>query len=81
MKKKNVKKEIFRLTGLIIGAFILAINYNLFLLPNNLVIGGTSGLSIIFKNVINPTVFINVATILLLLIGYVFLGKDYTKKL
>ena len=80
MKKKNVKKEIFRLTGLIIGAFILAINYNLFLLPNNLVIGGTSGLSIIFKNVINPTVFINVATILLLLIGYVFLGKDYTKK-
>ena len=80
MKSKDLKKRIYRIIGLIVGAFILAINYNLFLLPNNLVIGGTSGLSIIFKNIIDPTWFINIATILLLFVGYVLLGKEYTRK-
>lgn len=80
MKNKEKKIKAFKLFGLILGAFLLAINYNVFLLPNDLVIGGTSGLSIIFKNIINPTIFINIATIILLLLGYLLLGKEYTKK-
>ena len=80
MKNKNLKKKIFRLIGLTVGAFILAVNYNLFLLPNNLVIGGTSGLSIIFQDLIDPTWFINIATILLLLVAWIFLGREYTRK-
>ena len=80
MKNKETKEEIYRMVGLVFGALLLAINYNLFLLPNNLVIGGTSGLSIIFQNYINPTIFINVATIALLIISLLFLGKEYTKK-
>ncbi len=79
MKKETIEK-IYKIIGLVFGSLLLAVNYNLFLLPNNLVIGGTSGLSIIFKNIIDPTLFINVATIALLLLGYLFLGKDYTKK-
>ncbi len=80
MKNKETKTKIYKLLGLIFGAFLLAINYNLFLLPHNLVIGGTSGLSIIFQDYIDPTIFINFATIILLLIGYLCLGKEYTKK-
>ena len=50
MKNKEFKEKIYKQLGLVFGAFLLAVNYNLFLLPNNLVIGGTSGLSIIFQN-------------------------------
>ena len=50
---KKIVDEVFsknfwpRLLITIIGAFVLAVNYNLFLLHNNLVIGGTSGIAII----------------------------------
>ena len=78
--KKNDAKRIYRVIGLIVGTFILALNYNLFLLPNNLVIGGTSGLSIIFKDFIDPTIFIYVATFILLIVSFVCLGYDDTRK-
>lgn len=81
MKRTTIDaKKIYKLIGLVIGTFILALNYNLFLLPNNLVIGGTSGLSIIFKDFINPTVFIYIATFILLLVSFVSLGYEDTKK-
>ena len=44
------KREIFKEVTFVIGVFILALTYNLFFLPNNLVIGGTTGLSILLKN-------------------------------
>lgn len=77
---KDIKTKIYRLLGLVFGALLLALNYNLFLLPHNLVIGGTSGLSIIFQDYVDPTLFINVSTIFLLIISYILLGKKYTGK-
>ena len=60
-----------------IGTFLLALNYNLFLEPNDLVIGGLSGLSIIVKKVfsMNPTTFIYLATGVLIIIGFFLLDK------
>ena len=80
MISKENKTIIYKMTGLVLGALLLAMNYNLFLLPNNLVIGGTSGLSIIFQDWIDPRLFIYIATLFLLLIGFLCLGKEYTKK-
>lgn len=81
MKDKIINSaKIYKMISLIVGTFLLALNYNLFLLPNNLVIGGTSGISIVFKNIIDPTVFIYVATFLLLIVSFIFLGYDDTKK-
>ena len=57
------KKDFFpRIVLLIFGIFLLALNYNLFLLPNHLVIGGTTGLSIVFESLFgwNPTIFLYV---------------------
>ena len=77
---KDIKTKIYRLIGLVLGTLLLALNYNIFLLPHNLVIGGTSGLSIIFQDYVNPTTFINVSTIFLLLVSYILLGRRYTRK-
>lgn len=75
----SVRKEILKECSFVLGVFLLALNYNIFLLPNNLVTGGTSGLSIILKPYISPTIFIYGATIVLLIISFIFLGKDMTK--
>lgn len=74
------KKSVLKVISFILGVFLLSLTYNLFFLPNNLVIGGTTGLSILFKNKMDPTLFIYVATFLLLVISYIFLGKKATRK-
>lgn len=75
----NSKKQILKECSFVLGVFLLALNYNLFFLPNNLVTGGTTGLSIILKSHINPTIFIYSTTLLLLIISFIFLGKAVTK--
>ncbi len=67
---------------LIFGIALLTLDYNLFLLPNNLVIGGTSGLAILFKYLFNisPTIFIYISNFALIIFSYFFLGKQETKK-
>ncbi len=73
------KREIFKEFTFVIGVFMLALTYNLFFLPNNLVIGGTTGLSILLKKYIEPTIFIYCSTFILLIISFIFLGKEKTK--
>ena len=62
------------------GTFLLALSFNLFFSPNNLVIGGLSGLSIIFRETIhlNESIFILTSSLLLLLLGYKLLGQKLT---
>ena len=75
------KKDFFpRIVLLIFGIFLLALNYNLFLLPNHLVIGGTTGLSIVFESLFgwNPTIFLYVSTGILMLVSFLFLGFKQT---
>lgn len=69
-----------RLIILLIGVTILAFVYNMFLVPNNLVIGGTSGIAIILQKLcgLNPNIFLYVASLVLLIISYFFLGKEET---
>lgn len=86
MKKGNNgsdnKKIIFTGIGFVFGVFCLALCYNLFFVPNNLVVGGVSGAAIIIQQVtnINGQVFIYVANFLLLLVSYLFLGKENTER-
>lgn len=75
--KKNLFK---RHTMLILGCLIVAIAFNLFFLPYNIVCFGVSGVSIVFNKFgINPSVFIVVVNLILLLIAYFFLGIDNVK--
>lgn len=73
----NSRNLFLRVIITTIGTFLLALCYNLFLDPNNLVIGGLTGLSIVVKQVlhVDGTVFIYVATALLIIIGFILLER------
>lgn len=79
---KNIYKKfrVKRYISLIIGLLSISIAFNLFLLPNNIVFGGVSGLSIITKELLGwqPSIFILVSSLLLLILSYVVLGKERT---
>lgn len=87
MKKINLSEKILqremveRIFFLMLGTFLLGVNYNMFLAPNNLVIGGLSGLALIFEQLWhwNIQIFIYVGTFLMILLSLIFLGKDKTK--
>lgn len=77
-----MKKKTIRLFILVLGMAILALNYNLFLIPNDFVIGGISGIAIILKHFFNlePNLFISFSSIILLILSLLFLGKKETRK-
>lgn len=79
-KNKTINNQILRYVQLFVGLTLFSISFNFFLLPNNLVFGGVSGLSIIFKEVLNidPSLFVLITSILLLFVSLFFLGKDKT---
>lgn len=69
-----------RLLVMIVGIFIMAVTYNIFLLHYNLVIGGTSGLAIIVKDIfeISPALFIFIVELFLLTISFFLFGAKTT---
>ena len=82
IKKIYSKKKIKRFIELCLGALLVALSFNIFCLPNNLVSGGISGLSIITESLFNltPSVVILVIDMLLVVLSYFLLGIKETKK-
>jgi len=75
------KKDLFpRIVMLVFVVLLLALNYNLFLLPNHLVIGGTTGLSIVLESLFgwNPNVVLYIFTAILMIVSFLFLGAKQT---
>ena len=79
MHKEHMLK---RLIIFIIGVFILAINYNLFIVPNSFVLGGASGIAIILDKLfnINPVISIYVINTILIFVSAIFLGNIETRR-
>lgn len=75
----GVKRNVLDTTLIVVGAFITAIAFNLFLLPNQIASGGISGLSIIIKEWFNfePAFTQWIFNIPLFIAGVFFLGKQY----
>ena len=69
-----------RVIIMIIGAFILAVNYNLFLLHNNLVTGGTSGLAIIVNHYtgLSSATFLFLINVVFMVLSFILLGARRT---
>lgn len=63
---------------LLIGTMIYALAYNLFFFKNNIVYGGASGISIITRNIIDPSIMIMILNIFFLVLSLIFLGKRKT---
>ena len=80
MEKTNIRHVVFKGISFVFGVFLLAMCYNVLLLPNNLVVGGMSGLAIVLQTLFgrNATVFIYISSIVLLIISYLTLGKEIT---
>lgn len=82
MKKVTKQKiRIKELIEFIIGCFLVALAFNLFMSPNNLVAGGVSGFSLILKHFfgLNPSTIISVANVFLIILSFLVLGKEKTK--
>ena len=81
MKKNKNYQMIKRILEFLIGCLLIAISYNIFIVPNKIIPGGTSGLAIIINNIfgINNSTFIFITNILLLIVSYAFLGKEKTR--
>ncbi|HOI46276.1 MAG TPA: YitT family protein [Bacilli bacterium] len=77
--KKISKKQMFEFLYINIGVMLVALSFSLFLEPNNIVAGGVSGIGIILRDLfsINPAFIIMAINILLLVVGLLFLGKDF----
>ena len=72
------KDTIKRYIMLLVGCLIAAVSFNLFFLRYNIVCFGVSGISIVLKEFgVDPSSFILIANIFLLIISYIFLDiKD-----
>lgn len=79
VRKLRSKDFIARYFMLLVSAFIIAINYNVFLLHNDIVAGGLSGIAIVLKNQIEPSTLIFSGNIVLLTLAFFLLGKKYFK--
>ncbi len=80
--KKIKKKSIKRWFDFLVGIFIFSLGFTLFLSPNNLVFGGVTGLSIVFKKIydLDNSLFVLIVSVFLLIISYFFLGKEKTAR-
>lgn len=80
MSSRDVNHIVFRGISFVFGIFLLAMCYNVLLYPNHLVVGGMSGLSIVIQEIfhIDAKIFIYVTSLALLLVSYIFLGKEIT---
>lgn len=73
---------LFQYAQVIIGAIIIAFAFNIFLLPTKLAAGGISGVSTILFEVygITPAMTQFVINIPIFIIGWIFLGRDFSGK-
>lgn len=85
-KNKNLQVEskhnlsIKKILQFLLGCFLIAIAYNLFIAPNSIVPGGVAGISVIINSLFgfdNATTYL-IINLLLLAMSFVFLGKKQT---
>lgn len=84
-RKKNIlsiiddKHVLLRLGTFIVSCFFFALSYNTFLVPNNLVVGGMSGLAIVVKELtgLSTTTFLYFSMAVLVVLSYIILGKEH----
>ncbi|MDD4705786.1 MAG: YitT family protein [Bacilli bacterium] len=78
----NSKNRPFRLILFFLALFFTALSYNLILTPNQLIIGGMSGLAIVINEItgMSIVVFLYSSTIILFILSLILLDKKTTFK-
>lgn len=78
LSKDKIFNYIKRYAILCIGLFLYAFAFNLFMVPNNFVVGGVSGISIILYKFLgfDTSITVSILSTFLLIIGFIFCNKD-----
>lgn len=78
LKEVDKKNFVIRFIFFILGITITSLVYNTFLVPNQIVVGGMSGLAIIINGItgMSTSTFITISTMLLIIVSYFTLGKE-----
>lgn len=71
---KHKLREIVEITT---GVILLSVGFYFFLLPLNMVIGGVMGIAVLTRDIIPVSIFMYIANIFLLILGWIFLGKVF----
>ena len=84
MKQNNsdVKEALIEGIFLVVGVFLYALCFNLFLIPNDLVVSGFSGVAIVAQKLFGwpASTFIYITNAILLVVSFIFLGWKLTKR-
>ncbi len=82
MKEINVKKLIIELVCIALGSVLYAVSTILFIFPQKLLLGGTSGISVILDKFFpfSPGTILMVINFLLILLAFIILGKNMAFK-
>ena len=82
LKYIEEEKLLRKMPVFLLGVFIIAFNYNLYIIPNGFVLGGASGIAMIVNKMfgisqVNVISFLNVV---LFIVSMIFLGKKESKR-
>ena len=84
MKQDNsdVKEALIEGIFFVVGVFLYALCFNLFLIPNDLVVSGFSGVAIVVQKLFGwpASTFIYITNAILLIVSFIFLGWKLTKR-
>ena len=82
LEKINEKNKAIRIIIYIICVILVALSYNIFFVPNEIVMGGMGGLAIVIKRLtgLNTSIFLLLSTVVLLMMSYIFLGYKETRR-
>lgn len=82
MKRAEMKEQIIQYIYIVIGATIVGLSYNMFLLPAKLAAGGISGVSTLLYELyaFKPAMTQFAINIPIFLIGWITMGRDFSWK-
>ena len=77
LKRKNAGP---RFVVLVMFSFVVALIYNAYIVPNNVVCGGMSGLALVINKLfpVDPIFYMNILSVITLMLGVLFLGLKET---
>lgn len=83
MKLKVERKNLIKYLEILLGIVAFGIEFNLFISPLNIVVGGSGGLAIIFKKLfdIDTSLFVTIFYVLMVLLNLIVYGFKNTKTL
>ena len=82
MQEKTLKKEIRSYLCILIGSILYGVGTVLFVFPNGLLLGGTSGISVILETYLpfSPGTILAIINVTLIVVAFFVLGKDMAVK-